>query len=105
MPELSELQIMIELLKEVMNDPMLLTFAGVWVLGYMLKKYTRIDNNFIPWIVVLSAAGLSLVIIEFSIAGFIVGAVIGYIQLGLYEQTKATMEIYKKSSYPRRHCD
>ncbi|WP_350342941.1 phage holin family protein [Proteinivorax tanatarense] len=99
MPEPSDLQIMIELLVDIMKDPMLLTFAGVWVLGYMLKEHTDLDNNLIPWIVVFSAALLSLVIIEFSIAGFIVGAVIGYIQIGLYEQTKATKEIYQMKKH------
>ena len=93
---MSNLTDLIYLLREIMVNPWLLVFSGVWVIGYMIKEHTKLDNRLIPWIVLTFAIALSLLILETSIAGFIVGMVIGYIQIGMYEHIKNIIEFYKE---------
>lgn len=80
-------------LESMLENPWMLMFAGVWIVGYMLKEKTDLNNNYIPWIVLAVALVLGLFLIEISLAGAIVGLVIGYVQIGFYEQIKAAINI------------
>ena len=87
---------LIEVLEQFLSNPWLLAFAGVWIVGYMLKEKSPINNQLIPWIVLAVAIVLGVVIIEQSLAGAIVGGLIGYIQIGFYEHIKNSIGFLKE---------
>ena len=93
---MTELTGLIEVLEQFLSNPWLLLFGGVWILGYMLKEHSPLNNKLIPWVVLFSAGILGVTLIEKSLAGAIVGLVVGYIQIGFYEHIKNTIEMFKQ---------
>jgi len=74
-----------EILKEfiqIMENPEIALFAGVWVIAFLLKNYTKMNNNYIPFVVVAAGVLLSLALISVSIQGAVFGAVIGVFLVG-----------------------
>ena len=89
-----DIEKLIEFLEGVLANPWMLMFVGVWVVGYMLKEKTTLDNGLIPWIVLVVALTLGLFLIELSLGGAIVGLLIGYIQIGFYDQIKGAIKLW-----------
>ena len=90
----------VELLENVFSNPWLVLFAGLWVLGWLLKEHSPIKNAIIAWILGFVGAILGLIIIEVSIAGGIVGLLASYVIIGAYEQYKGAKEIiHDKNGY------
>jgi uncharacterized membrane protein YjjB (DUF3815 family) len=90
------MQELINILQWMMNNPWMLLFISVWVIGWFLKEKTNINNKLIPWIVLIVAMGLGFYLLERSVAGIIIGALIGYIMIGFYSQIKNTIEFVLK---------
>lgn len=84
----------IELLKVVMENPWMLTFLAIFLLGWLLKEYTKLPNKLIPWVLSVTGALLGLFMIEYSVAGVIIGCALAYIEMALYEKIKNTIEYY-----------
>jgi FtsH-binding integral membrane protein len=95
---MQELNNVIIILQEVLKNPWMLMFAALWVLGYMLKEHTNLNNKIIPWFIWVVAGVLGWLLIEASIAGVIIGFVIGWIIIGFYEHIKNTFEMFRKDN-------
>lgn len=91
---MSDLTALIEILKNLLENPWMLLFLGVWIIGYMLKEHTPLKNTYIPWIILGVAGALSFVLLEQSLNGVIIGFIIGYIQIGMYEHYKNLIETF-----------
>lgn len=81
-------------LKVIMENPWMLTFLAIFLLGWLLKEHTKLSNKLIPWFLTLTGAGLGLFMIEYSVAGVIMGCSLAYIEMALYEKIKNTVEYY-----------
>ena len=78
----------IEALQGAMQNPWMLLFIGTWVLGYMLKEHTPLENDLIPWALFVWGGILGFVLIERSLGAVIVGVFIGAAQIAMYEAFK-----------------
>ncbi|QUH21405.1 phage holin family protein [Alkaliphilus sp. B6464] len=92
---MNELNSVIEVLKVFLINPWLLSFGGLWVIGYMLKEHTSFNNKLIPWVILVLGLGLGQALIEKSLAGAIIGLLMGYIVIGFYEHIKNSIEFFK----------
>lgn len=88
------LQPLMEQLQEIMANPWMLTFLVVWVFGWMLKEKTSLNNNLIPWAVIVLAATLCFLIIEQTLNAVLIGIIMGWVQVGFYEQVKGTIQFF-----------
>jgi hypothetical protein len=84
----------IEQLKVVMENPWMLTFLAIFLLGWLLKEHTKLSNKLIPWVLTVTGAILGLFLIEYSVAGGIMGCALAYIEMALYEKIKNTVEYF-----------
>lgn len=82
----------IEALKQLENQTWLLTFTALFIMGYMLKEHTSLNNKLIPWAILFGGMVLGYVTINKTLGGVIVGAVMAYIIMGFYEHIKNTFE-------------
>ena len=78
----------IGLLEDAISNPWMVLYLATWVIGIMLKSYTKLDAKKIPWILVPFGAVLALFVIELSISGAVVGAAMALLQMGLYDTLK-----------------
>lgn len=92
---MEELKSITELLKLLLEDPWLLSFAGIWLIGYLLKEHSPLNNNLISWVISIVGSLLGYYLIQNTIKGALVGALIGYMQIGFYEHIKATLKIIR----------
>jgi hypothetical protein len=92
---MNELTSTIEVLKQFLNNPWLLSFGGLWVLGYMLKEHSPVNNRLIPWVIEIVGGILGVVLIEKSLGGAIIGFLMGYVIIGSYEHYKSGKELFK----------
>lgn len=96
---MSDIQQLIQLLIMIMGNAYMLAFAGLWVLGWLLKEYTPINNKMIPWILFIAGVILGLCLLEWSLAGGIIGALMAWIIMAVYEHVKNTIELYLKRRF------
>lgn len=96
MEMINELNIAVELLKVVMNNPWLLLFFALFGLGYALKEYTSLNNKLIPIVIIIAGIALAMILIQWSLQGSLIGLVIGVIICGWYETLKNTFEYFIK---------
>lgn len=75
----------IKLLDQATSNPVILLFFSVFGIGYMLKHYTSLNNNCIPWVLLLYGGILGLILIQTSITGLLLGFIIVFIQIGVFE--------------------
>lgn len=75
----------INLLETAIKSPWMLLFLGTWALGAYLKKNPEFPDKWIPRVLLLWGIVLGLALIQFSLAGGIVGAVMALFQMGLYD--------------------
>ena len=87
------------ILQEIAKNPWMLCFSVLWVVGYMLKEHTILNNKLIPWVIVLIGACLGALIIEISIAGAVIGILMAYIIIGFYDHVKNAVELYIESKF------
>lgn len=92
--QMNEATRVIEALKGIMDNPWMLTFLALFLIGWLLKEYTTVSNKLIPWFLSIIGAILGIFLIEYSIAGFIIGCALAYIEMALYEKIKNTAEYY-----------
>ena len=92
---MAELKSLLGLLEVILEDPWLLSFAGIWLIGYLLKEHSPLNNNVIPWVISVVGSLLGFLLIQSTLKGVIIGALIGYIQIGFYEHIKATLKLIK----------
>jgi hypothetical protein len=85
----------IKLLEDSLNNPLLLTFLTVWIVGWFIKNKTKIDNARIPLILTPLGILLGLFVIELSMKGAIVGLLIAAIQMGGYDLIKNLTEFIR----------
>jgi len=80
----------------ILENGQIALFAALWVLGFMLKNYTSLNNIYIPWIVVVSGIVLANVLLSISIHAGIFGAAIGLFVVGGHSFLKHTIELSKE---------
>lgn len=80
----------------ILESPEVALFAGIWVVAFLLKNYTALNNNYIPFVVVGIGVLLSLVLISVSAQGAILGAAIGLFMIGGHSFVKHAGEVGKK---------
>ncbi|AKL95034.1 hypothetical protein CACET_c15850 [Clostridium aceticum] len=90
-----ELDSIIEVLKVFLVNPWLLVFGGLWVVGYMLKEHSNLNNKLIPWILLVLGGALGIFLIEWSLGGLIIGLLMSYMIIGFYEHLKNSIELLK----------
>ena len=95
---MDEIHALIEALKEIFANPWMLCFGALWVLGYMLKEFTSLNNKLIPWVLAFVGIGLGTVLIEMSVAGGIMGLIMAYLIMAFYEHIKNTIEFFISKS-------
>lgn len=83
----------IEALESIQGNPWILTFAALFLIGYMLKEHTTLNNKLIPWILFIVGGVLGLIIIEMSVAGVIIGCIMSYIVMAAYEHIRTTIAL------------
>lgn len=66
----------------VLESPEVALFAGIWVVAFLLKNYTALNNNYIPFIVVGTGILLAIALVSVTIQGAILGAAIGVFLVG-----------------------
>jgi hypothetical protein len=69
-------------------------FLSVFILGWLLKEHSPLDNRLIPW--VLSSAGIVLgfVLVDLSISGAVAGLAIAYMMMAFYDHFKGAAEVF-----------
>ena len=87
----------IDLLQKAMGDPWMLLYLAVWIVGFALKKWETIPSKAIPIVLFLVGIAVALVILEFSVAGAIIGAAVAALQMGLYDGAQAISSVVKPS--------
>lgn len=92
---MQEINGVIEVLKIFLNNSWLLSFGGLWVIGYMLKEHSRVNNKLIPWVILSLGVALGIALIEKSLGGAIVGLLMSYIIIGFYEHIKNSIELFR----------
>lgn len=85
---------LITLLKVIMVNPWLLSFFGLFIIGYMLKEYTNLSNKVIPWVLFVIGIIMGISLIQCSKEGAIIGGMMAWIIMGAYEHIKNTTEVY-----------
>lgn len=100
MAEVIEVGQIIEGLKAIMGNVWLLTFAALWVVGWLLKEHTTLSNKLIPSILVLIGTILGFIIIEKTLAGAIMGCIMAYLIIAFYEHIKNTIEFIVMKKKP-----
>ena len=73
------------LLEHIIEDQRVLIYSVIWMIGWYIKHYTRINNAYIPHILLFVGVLLGLVLYELSFIGAFIGALIVFIQLGAYD--------------------
>lgn len=86
---------LIDLFEKSLNNPLLLTFLAVWIIGWFLKNKSNINNKRIPLIITPLGILLGIFIIETSIKGALIGLLISGIQMGGYDLVKSIKEFIK----------
>jgi len=82
----------VEILETIFSNVWLLLFAGLYVLGWLLKEHSNIKNALISWILAGAGIVLGLLVIEWSLAGGIIGLFASHIIIATYEQYKGGRE-------------
>lgn len=85
----------IDLLITSIENPLILSFIFIWVLGWCLKNKTKIDNRRIPLILIPIGILLGLFIIETSVKGIVTGILIALLQMGGYDLFKNIVDLIK----------
>ena len=83
---------MIDTLEVIKGMPLILVVAVVYILGYLLKNFTRLDNKLIPWFLVLGGILVNLFLSGFTLPNGIIGLIIAYVVMAFYEHIKNTIE-------------
>lgn len=91
----------IELLKSIMNNPWLLAFLALFLLGWLLKEHSNLPNQLIPWVLTITGGILGILLIEGSLAGMIMGCSLAYIEMALYEKIKHTVAYFVEKNQIR----
>ena len=91
------LDVLVEQLQKIMGNPWMLTFLTVWAIGWLLKEKTDFNNNLIPWGIIVFAGALAWTVIERSVSGFLIGVIIGWMQIGFYEQIKGSIGYFREA--------
>lgn len=92
--QMNEMAEVIELLKKIMNNPWLLAFLALFLIGWLLKEHSNLPNQLIPWVLTITGGGLGILLIEGSLAGTIMGCSLAYIEMALYEKIKHTVAYF-----------
>lgn len=75
-------------------NPWFLAFAFLWVIGWLLKEWTPLNNKLIPTVLIVIGALIGYAIIAQNITGAIIGVLMGYIIIAFYEHIKNTIEYF-----------
>ena len=87
---------LIEQLEAALSSPWALLFLGTWVLGWFLKEQVNIPNRLIPVALLAWGIFLGLMLIELSIGGGIIGAVMAAVQMGAYDIAKPALDNFRR---------
>lgn len=90
------MQVLIEFLQAIFSNIWMVAFFAIWILGYWLKEFTTFNNKLIPWLLLPVACFLGWMLIEQSVAGAIMGAVICWLQVASYDYFKGALVLFKK---------
>lgn len=80
----------------ILENPLIALFAGIWVIGYLLKNFTAINRDYIPWIAVTIGIILGLALISVSVKAGVFGAAMAMFIIGGHSFMKHSISIFKK---------
>ena len=86
--------LIIEELSAILLQPKMALFVAISIFAYLLKNYSPLKNELIPWFCTLAGAGLSLVLVELSAAGAIFGAAIGLFLVAGHQVFTNTYKVF-----------
>ena len=83
----------LEQFAEILANPWVAAYAGLWIVGYLLKNHTRVSNNIIPWVLAITGAAMGVALLDMSVAGGVAGAAVGLFAIGVHSLTKHTAQV------------
>ena len=82
----------LEQFAEILANPWVAAYAGLWIVGYLLKNHTRVSNNIIPWALATTGAAMGVALLDLSLSGGIAGAAVGLLAIGVHSMAKHTAQ-------------
>lgn len=81
-------------LKIIFNNPWMLVFASLFILGYYFKEYTKVSNKLIPLILLVAGGILGFFFIAKAFAGVVIGLIMAFVVIAFYETIKNTIQYF-----------
>lgn len=81
-------------IQDLTGAPLIVILISVYILGYLLKNFTPLNNKLIPWFLIVFAMVLMVVFFGLTPMNLLIGLVIGYIVIAFYEHVKNTLEAF-----------
>ena len=83
----------LEQFAEILANPWVAVFTGLWIVGYLLKHHTRINNSHIPWVITVIGAAMGITLLDVSLSGGVAGAAVGMFAIGIHSMAKHTAQM------------
>lgn len=83
-----------EFVEVVLSSPRMALFLSIFVVGWLLKEHTRLNNQLIPWALSFVGVILGVFLVEMSLSGGIVGLLVAYLMMAFYDKVKGTIEVF-----------
>ncbi|MZQ97218.1 MAG: hypothetical protein GT601_06050 [Acidaminobacter sp.] len=83
-----------EFVTMIVSNPQMALFLSVFIVGWLLKEHSSLNNQLIPWALSIVGVVLGLLLIELSLSGGITGLIMAYIMMAFYDKIKGTIEVF-----------
>lgn len=83
-----------EFVTMIVSNPQMALFLSIFIVGWLLKEHSSLNNQLIPWALSIVGVLLGLFLVEMSIQGAIVGLVMAYLMMAFYDKIKGTIEVF-----------
>lgn len=83
-----------EFVTMILSSPQMALFLAIFIVGWLLKEHSPLNNKLIPWALSIIGVVLGLILVGMSVSGGIVGLVMSYLMMAFYDKMKGTIEVF-----------